>query len=283
MDQAPSSLPFSPGEDKLSVTALTLAALVHVLLIGALFFGVQWKRQPPAGVAVEVWRAGPAALPPRAEPLPTQTPPPPLPPPKPEPRPEPKVEPPPPVKPDIAVKDEKPPKKEPPKKEEVKKEEPKKPEAKKEAPKKPPEPERRPNFDDEIQRELRQTQQQRAEQARREARAATDARIRAQLEGDASAASLRGMASYIDKVRGKIRGNIVLPPGLQGNPEAVFRVTQLPSGEIVGEPRLMRSSGHPAYDEAIIRAIKKSSPLPKPDDSRLFQRELELRFRPREE
>lgn len=88
------------------------------------------------------------------------------------------------------------------------------------------------------------------------------------------------MASYIDKVRIKVRSNIVLPPNIPGNPEAIFIVRQLPSGDIVGEPRMVRSSGHRAYDEAIVRAIKKSSPLPKPDDPSLFQRELELRFRP---
>jgi colicin import membrane protein len=41
-----------------------------------------------------------------------------------------------------------------------------------------------------------------------------------------------------------------------------------------------RSSGNPAYDEAVYRAILKSSPLPKPDNPALFERRLELRFRP---
>ena len=88
------------------------------------------------------------------------------------------------------------------------------------------------------------------------------------------------MTGYIDKVRSRIRSHIVLPPNIPGNPEAIFIVRQLPSGDIIGEPRMVRSSGHKAYDEAIMRAIKKSSPLPKPDDPSLFQRELELRFRP---
>ena len=91
------------------------------------------------------------------------------------------------------------------------------------------------------------------------------------------------MAGYIDKIRAKVRGNVVLPPGMSGNPEAIFLVRQLPSGDIVGEPRMVRSSGHKAYDEAIVRAIKKSSPLPKPDDPSLFRRELELKFRPLDE
>jgi colicin import membrane protein len=43
---------------------------------------------------------------------------------------------------------------------------------------------------------------------------------------------------------------------------------------------MRRSSGNRAYDEAIERAILKSSPLPRPDQPSLFRRELELKFRP---
>ena len=73
-----------------------------------------------------------------------------------------------------------------------------------------------------------------------------------------------------------------MPPDIVGNPEAVYRVTLLPTGEVLGQPKLVRSSGHKGYDEAIERAILKSSPLPKPDQPNLFQRELELRFRPQD-
>ena len=87
----------------------------------------------------------------------------------------------------------------------------------------------------------------------------------------------------IDKYRAaiaaKVRGNLLRPPGLSGNPEAVFEVIQLPSGEVL-EVRLKRSSGVPALDEAIERAIRRSSPLPLPDDKRQFDRTLELKFRP---
>ncbi len=74
----------------------------------------------------------------------------------------------------------------------------------------------------------------------------------------------------------------MVPPEVKGNPEAVFDVTQLPSGEIV-TVRLKRSSGHGALDAAIERAILKSNPLPKPEPADLFSRSLELRFRPLED
>ncbi len=74
----------------------------------------------------------------------------------------------------------------------------------------------------------------------------------------------------------------MLPPDIKGNPEAEFEVTQLPSGEVLNV-RLLKSSGHAAYDAAIERAIRKSSPLPKPGKSELFDRTLKLKFRPQED
>jgi len=98
------------------------------------------------------------------------------------------------------------------------------------------------------------------------------------------AASLRAraIAGYVEKIRQRIKENLILPPGLRGNPVAVFVVTQLPDGDIL-EARLAKPSGNRAYDEAIERAIQKSSPLPRPNDPALFQRELRLTFCPDEE
>ena len=84
--------------------------------------------------------------------------------------------------------------------------------------------------------------------------------------------------AYIRSIQSKIRGNVVLPPDIPGNPEAIFDVVQLPTGEII-DARLRKSSGVRAYDDALQRAILKSSPLPKPEPE-LFQRSLTLRFRP---
>ncbi|MFM9881458.1 MAG: cell envelope integrity protein TolA, partial [Burkholderiales bacterium] len=97
----------------------------------------------------------------------------------------------------------------------------------------------------------------------------------------ASAGDNRARATWIDKIRSKIRGNVLVPDGINGNPEAVFDVVQLPSGEVVNV-RLRKSSGVKAYDESVERAILKSSPLPRPDSPELFERELRLTFRPLE-
>ena len=267
-----------PQTEQSNKTALALSATVHLLLIGALFFGVQWKSKAPTSVEVEVWRSVPASSAAvKPEPAP-EPPPPPKVEPKPEPKPVPKVEPLPPVKPDIAVKE-----KEKPKKEEKKPEpKPETKEPKKEKPKEP-EPKRvEPDWKKELASEQKQLDQQKTVDTQR-AHAAAEASLLAQLKAEqASSARSRGEAAYADKIRLKIKGNIVLPPSIQGNPEAIFKVTQLPSGEVIAV-KLQKSSGNKLLDEAIERAIKKSDPLPKPDQPELFHRELELKYRPLDE
>jgi colicin import membrane protein len=95
------------------------------------------------------------------------------------------------------------------------------------------------------------------------------------------AAQAKANADYVGKIQAKVRGNVVLPPDIPGNPEAVFDVVQLPTGEIL-DAHLRKSSGVRAYDDAVQRAIIKSSPLPRPDSPDLFQRELTLKFRPQD-
>lgn len=257
-----------PASEQTNVTALVLSATVHLLLVGALFFGVQWRSQSTS-VEVEVWRsvAAPAQVV-KPEPLPE----PPKPEPKPEPKPTPKVETPPPLKPDIAVKD----------KEKPKKEEPKKPDTKPEQ--KKPDPKREePDWKKALEQEQKQLQQQKVTQDQI-ARATNEANLMANLKAEqASAARNRGLADYASKIRGKIKGNMnITGLSIQGNPEAVFKVTQLPSGEVLSV-KLSKSSGNRPLDEAIERAILKSSPLPKPDQASLFQRELELKYKPLDE
>lgn len=267
----PTPPPPEPGKKK----ALVLAAAVHLALVLALFYGVHWKRSQPETVEVELWSSRPAPAPAA---------PPPPPPPAPEPRPEPKLEPKPepkpevktPTKPDIALKLEKKPpepkKPEPEPKKPEPKPEPKKTESKAE----PRKPEPAPNsFREALEREEKQRQAADT-QARLAAAAATEA------QGLRAAASQRGLNDYAAKIRTKIRGNIMLPPALQGNPEAIFEVNQLPSGEVLSV-KLRKSSGNAALDNAIERAIFKSSPLPRPDDLSLFQRTLDIKYRPFEE
>jgi len=277
--------------------AVGYALLVHLVLLGILFVGVRWHSHRPTPMTVELFQAPPApkpvakVAPPKPEP-PKPEPPKPVPkvepPPKPAPKPEPKVEakPEPRIeKPDIvekaAPKPEAKPKPEP-------KPEPKpapKPKAEvkpKPTPKPQPKPEVKPKPKPTPPRDAAAQRQLRQELAREEAAIRAqrqDAELRALLAREASE---RALATWPDKIRAKIRGNIILPPSITGNPEAVFDVVLLPTGDVLGTPRLRRSSGDPRYDDAVLRAILKSSPLPRPDDPKVFTRNLELRFRPQD-
>ena len=243
--------------------ALTFTVLVHLGLLVVLFFGVQWKRSAPEVMEVELWsaRSAPALQPPPPPSEPRVEP-------RPDPRPETHVAPRPeaPKKPDIAIKEEK-------RKPEQKKPEPV-PEPKKTDPKPEQKPPKVPNFDDALKREMSDLKPRTSDRQLANAAAA-------EIEQRASG-NRRGAAEYANKIRVKVRGNIVLPPSIQGNPEAVFKVSQLPTGEVL-DVKLERSSGNPALDRAIETAIRKSSPLPRPDDPALFQRELTIKYKPFEE
>lgn len=249
-----SALAFPFRQEPALGRSATLSALVHIVLFAVLVFGVRWQSQRPDVVEVELWEAPPIVQPPPPAPVVQPAPPPP-----------PKVEPAPVPKPDIVVREKPKPKPEPKAKP--------KPEPKK-AP--PPKPKADPAFEKRLREQAAQEQKAlQREQALQQllARQKADAQ---QRELDARA---RGLATWQDRIRAKIRGNIVLPQGIVGNPEAIFDVVQLPSGEILNVVK-RKSSGHAGYDEAVERAILKSSPLPKPEQAGLFQRELKLNFRP---
>lgn len=90
-------------------------------------------------------------------------------------------------------------------------------------------------------------------------------------------------AGYLDRVRGRIRPYVVVPPGLLGNPEAVLKVTLLPTLE-VREVKLIKSSGSAAYDDAVQAAVWQARSFPPlPAGARFADyREYTLRFRPRD-
>ena len=239
------ALAFGARREPALLPAFVLAALVHLFLAAVMFLGVRWQSHPPETVVVELWDAPPPPLPAAVVEAPQPPPP--------------KVEPEPPAvqKPDIAVKAPQKPKP--------------KPELKP-APKKDVEFQKRLN--EQLAQEQRAIDEQRREAERREAAA--------RQQAIAAAARDRALAAWVDKIRAKIRGNIRLPNDMSGNPEAIFDVTQLPTGEVISI-RLRKSSGYKGYDDAVERAILKSSPLPKPDQPNLFERQLELRFRPQDQ
>lgn len=247
--------------------AILLAVLVHLIFAAVLVFGVNWQTKEASPVMAELWNSLPAsASAPKPVPKPVPKPEPapqpePKPQPKPVPKPEPKLEQPKPVKADIELKDKK---KEKEKK--LKEEEKKKAEAEKKL----------------------KEQSLKEQQAQLEAEQVTLSKQRVAAEAArqqvaAQAASQRLINDAIGRISSHIRRFVVMPPDVVGNPQAEFEVSLIPTGEVLNV-KLSRSSGNPAYDNAVERAIRKASPLPLPTDPSLVGRfrELKLKFRPNE-
>ena len=288
-----------PLPNESSAFALFLSALVHIQLVGALFYGVQWTSSAPASSAIEVWHGTqtkkqpyvptPQPIPdPVPAPIPTPVPAEVKPP---APKPEKTAEPKPTIKPDIAIKQEEEKKKaaeekrkadEKKQKDDAKKreDEKRKEETKKRDDEKRERDEKLKNDLAREQKELAREKAAAAEKARSDDMARQRGQMLAEQAGLESAG--RGTNKYIGAIANKIRGNIILPPGIVGNPEAIFLVKQLPTGEILSVS-LEKSSGNAALDKAIERAILKSSPLPKPEQASLFDRNLKVPYKPKEE
>ena len=246
-----------PPEPALARSA-ALAFLVHVLLASVMVLGVRWQSRPPETVSVELVELQPPRPEPRVEEV-KPTPPPPAP----------KAEPvPPPQKaPDIAVKAKPEPKPKPKPKAEAKpKAEPKpKPEAK---------PKPIPDFEKNLREQM--AREQKALDAEKRER-----ELAALLARQQTDALNKARAEYITRIQQKVKSNWQLPLDIKDNPEAVFLVVQLPTGEVLSA-RIVKPSGNPAYDAAVERAILRSSPLPLPATRELFARELRLTFRPQD-
>jgi colicin import membrane protein len=236
---------------------------MHLLFLALLVFGVNWQRKiEPQVNIVDLW----ANLPSQAQP---KVIPPPPPPPEPEVKPQVKPVEPPPVKvtpkpevakPDIALKEK-------------------------------AEKERRLLEEKQKQKAARKREEEaKASQKQQQAKEAEAQRLAKEQEAEQrriaeqqAAAQAKLLNDYTQRIRARIRNFVVLPPNIQGNPEAEFDVILLPGGEVLSA-KLKHASGNAAYDSAVERAILKAQPLPLPPNPALFKdfRELNLKFRPQE-
>jgi len=282
-------IPAEPGRGR----ALALAVLVHFLLLIFLWFGVSWQSDTPTEVEAEIWssvarEAAPPPPPPVAKPI--QEPPKPVaaitPPTPPAPivQPEPaqqKL-----AEPDIALEKEKKRKQEKEDAERLKKEklaekkaleEEQKNEKKKQA-----ELEKTKRAEDKKQKEEAAAEEKKKlaeeQQRKQEEAAAAEQRARKrreeiqrlnQMAGDGGAGDAeksqgpRGDNSYARKVAGLIKSHTILPQNdIAGNPAVEFLIELQPDGGLRSEPKMTKSSGIAAFDQAVKRAIEKSTPFP---------------------
>jgi colicin import membrane protein len=270
--------------------AIALAAAVHAGLVAFLFIGISWQNTAPLAVEAEVWD------------MTTKTAAPPPPPPpevvEPEPVPEPQVAPPPvveepvaPKPPDIALEREKRKAEERKLAEEEKKEaervakELKK--AQKLAEKKAQELadkklEEKKAADKLKADKLAKTKLEAAEQQKLDKVRADEMRritAGAGASGEAAKATAPRLdTGYLASITSKIKSTTFYPGStdVPGNPKAVFKVEELPTGEIISV-KLVKSSGIAAFDDAVEKGIIKSSPLPKKKNGTV-ERTLEIAF-----
>jgi TonB family protein len=270
---------------------LIASAAVHFVLLLLLALGPQCSSTPqlPAAITVDLLAApGPppaprasASAPKAAKPAPVPAPPAPTPPPpvaKPEPVPPPPASPPPVAKPA-------PPPPPPTAEKVLPKESAKAPEQAKPAPApakpapappppaakpappqasaKPAAPQKQANIDD-VLSQLRAEAGESAPAPVDEARLAP-ADVSGTGAGGGSVKVSPEVMAWLKSARIHVRRSWVLSPGFRLEPLATqIRVNLDAAGNVVGEPVIMRKSGNPWYDESVLRAIQKASPLPAP-------------------
>ncbi len=144
----------------------------------------------------------------------------------------------------------------------------------------------------EAERAAERAKQQAAEKKAAEARAKAAAEQREQQRRQAElAAALEeeealfaarqsgAMNVYKSLIQQQVQRNWQQPASAVAGVECEVFVRQLPNGDVI-EARVTKCNGDEAVRMSVERAVRAASPLPLPDDPRLFERNLTFSFRP---
>lgn len=225
-----------------------LALLAHGVLVAVLAFGVAWRSSPVNVVAsAELWSAVPEV----AAPAPVEPPPAPKPrvvePPKPDPRIEQQR-----IEAQIALE----------------------------------KAERKKKLEQEQEEKLKEEKRKKELAEKQAAAKAAEERLARQREENL--ARIRGLAgasgpttstgtalrdaapsaAYAGRILARIKPNIVLTAEVPDSAETTVEVKCAPDGKIVAR-RILKSTGHALYEEAVLRAIDKAEVLPRDVDGRV--------------
>ncbi|KDP87203.1 energy transducer TonB [Cupriavidus sp. SK-3] len=254
---------YQPVQERGTLWCFLLALFMHLLLGILLYYGVHWQSSPPVGVEAELWDAIPETKTALPEPVVT---------PRPAPAARPKEE----EEADIAL--------------------------------------QRQKHRQAVAAARAQARKQadlRARQAREAAERQEAARKDAQRKEDADAQAKRGAAAdalrrgelerlealagravagtgaggtaspgYSDRLRRRVKPNIIFTKDVAGNPAAVVAVRLAPDGSLLSA-RLTKSSGNSAWDSAVLRAVERSDPLPR-DENGIAPASLTITFKPKD-
>ncbi len=112
---------------------------------------------------------------------------------------------------------------------------------------------------------------------------AREAELRRSLEAEERANAMRNSdaaARWHAQIVARIQRAWIKPPSAQPGIECIVSVSQVPGGEVTSVRVDSCSGGDAALRESVEAAVYRASPLPPPPDAALFERNLELTFRP---
>ncbi len=232
--------------------SLLYSLVGHLVVIAVFFFWTPSRRSsslPPAAISVNLVASAPSVAKPKPKPAPKPKP-------KPAPKPKPKPEPTPVAPTDTVVlpKDPKPPK-----------------------PKPKPDPDEPPVEQVEYEDLMEQLRAEGGEEFQNEQPPAED--IEAQtatpgVPGGSGQVSLEEATWNLAASR-HMRRIWVVPPDFQASDLQIDVEVQIDAaGNIVGKIRVVRSSRNPYYDDSVLRAMLKASPLPPPPGAGVYQFEF---------
>jgi colicin import membrane protein len=283
MNATADRLEFAPPATPGLLRAFTLAVLAHGLLVAALTFSVQWRRDAQIiSAEAELWSAIPQAAAPKLQEAP---------------------EPPPAVQPKVT-----------PVPQEV--DQPSQAEIALEREKRRIQKQKQLELDqreklqqDKLKEDKLKADKLKAEQAKQaeaakqkalEKKKAEQEEKQLQAQRDKNLARIAGLANatgspsatgtatvaagpsatYGARIQATIHPKIVFTEELAGNPTATVEVRTAPDGTIVGR-KLLKSSGDKGWDEAVLKAIDKTQTLPRDTDGRVPPL-LEISFKPKD-
>lgn len=120
-----------------------------------------------------------------------------------------------------------------------------------------------------------------AEQRRRQ-QAESELSQQLALEAEANAARAAGLLDqYIAMIENRIKQHWDRPLSAGAGIDCIVNVVQLPSGDVMSA-QVASCNGDDAVRRSIERAVMDASPLPKPPNAALFQRNLRVNFKPDE-
>lgn len=125
----------------------------------------------------------------------------------------------------------------------------------------------------ELEEQLRQERAEAAQEKKQDDARRAINEIRHERQVQLAQAVQAAKAAQIDRYKlaiiNKIKNNTEVPEGVPNGTTLDVDLTILPTGEVLTPIKIVQSSGNAQYDQAVIRGIMRSQPLPLPPDMAL--------------